>query len=60
MKTPFHADERTKEIKKGMKGYERIMMMILKRNKGTMTLISIKLLTPCSNNHDKECLSGMP
>ena len=42
--TPFHADERTKEIKKGMKGYEKEMMMILKRNESTLTPISIKLL----------------
>ena len=59
MKPPFMPMSKTKEIKKGMKGYEK-EMTILKRNESTLTLISIKLLTPCSNNHDKECLSGMP
>ena len=44
MKPPFMPMSKTKEIKKGMKGYEKEMMMILKRNESTLTPISIKLL----------------
>ena len=44
MKPPFMPMSKTKEIKKGMKGYEKEMMMILKRIESTLTPISIKLL----------------
>ena len=44
MNPPFMPMSKTKEIKKGMKGYEKEMMMILKRNESTLTPISIKLL----------------
>ena len=44
MKPPFMPMSKTKEIKKGMKGYKKEMMMILKRNESTLTPISIKLL----------------
>ena len=43
MKPPFMPMSKTKEIKKGMKGYEK-EMMILKRNESTLNPISIKLL----------------